>query len=143
MSEEDRLGAAIHEAGHAVVAWALGLPVGEIAIGIDGDDAAGRSEIGDSTHLPIVDRIAVCIAGVEAQELFECHTHDLAGMSDFGKVIEMIEDDISEEESRKLRDAGAARARSFLNVHREQVSRLAAALVESSRIDAHSFLSRL
>jgi ATP-dependent Zn protease len=140
MSEADRRGAAFHEAGHAVVAWALGLPVGEIEIGMDGDDAAGRCQIGDSTHLPIVDQLAICLAGIEAQHLFDCPTHELAGAGDFGKVIEMIEDGISEAESRRLRDAGYQRAHSLLNAHKEEVRALAALLVRDSKIDAHSIL---
>ena len=65
-----RRGVAVHEAGHAVVAWALGLPVGQIEIDPN-DELAGHSQIGDCTHLPIVDQIAVSIAGLEAQEMFE------------------------------------------------------------------------
>jgi hypothetical protein len=145
MSERDRAGAAFHEAGHAVVAWALGLSVGEIEIGIAGDDSAGRSEIGDSSHLPIEDRIAVCLAGLEAQDLFKCPTHDLAGASDFTKIIEMIEGEdeegkiLTEGESKTLQDAGAARARRLLIDHTEQVGRLVAALLKSKKINAGDF----
>jgi hypothetical protein len=81
MTEEDRRGAAIHEAGHAIVAFALGLAVEEIAIGISGDDSAGQSTIQESGHLPLTDQIALCLAGIEAQELFNSHTHELAAMS--------------------------------------------------------------
>jgi hypothetical protein len=49
----DRIGAAYHEAGHTIVAWALGLPVGDIAIAVGGDDAAGRSQIGVADQLAI------------------------------------------------------------------------------------------
>ena len=45
MKTNDKLrGAAFHEAGHVIVAKEFGLPVGEIAIGIDGDDAKGRTD---------------------------------------------------------------------------------------------------
>jgi hypothetical protein len=37
-------GAAIHEAGHAVVAWALGLEVRKMVIGIIGDVTAGEAD---------------------------------------------------------------------------------------------------
>ena len=141
MSEQERRGAAFHEAGHAVVAWALGLPIGEIVIGIDGDDAAGRAEVGTSDHLPIVDQIAICLAGREAQELFGTHSHDLANAGDYGKIVELIENGITEQESKALRDAGAARARYLLVSHKEQVSRLAAAVIKAGRIDAGTFLS--
>jgi hypothetical protein len=39
--DESRRGAAFHEAGHAVVAWALKLPVRRLVIGIDGDPSKG------------------------------------------------------------------------------------------------------
>src|SRR5262245_11759854 len=142
MANSDRFGAAVHEAGHAVVAWALGLVVGELAIGIKGDDTAGTSEIGDSGHLPLVDQIAICLAGLEAQEMFECPPHNLAGMSDLGKIVELIENGrISGDESRRLREAGATRARNLLSVNREQVVRLAEALVQTARIDARGFFA--
>src|SRR5256885_2180453 len=88
-ANQDRLGAAYHEAGHAVVAWALGLPVGRIAINDDGPPA-GTTEIGSTEHLPATDRLAVCLAGVEAQHLFACPTHEHAGFSDYAKVLDII-----------------------------------------------------
>ena len=93
MTIEERRGTAIHEAGHVVVAWALGLPVGSMQIGCHGDDTAGRSEIDESARqLSLIDRIALCIAGVQAQLLFGCKsTHQHAGASDFGKIIEMLD----------------------------------------------------
>jgi hypothetical protein len=48
MTIEERLSTAIHEAGHVIVGWTLGLPVGAIEIGIYGDDTAGKSEIADA-----------------------------------------------------------------------------------------------
>jgi ATP-dependent Zn protease len=60
-----RISTAYHEAGHAVVAWALGLPVAEVAIGKDGDDSAGRTNIeGTDDHLPLFDRVVVYLAGI-------------------------------------------------------------------------------
>jgi hypothetical protein len=53
MTIEDRRAAAYHEAGHIVVAWALGVVVGAAAIGINGDDAKGTSEIGSAKRLPM------------------------------------------------------------------------------------------
>ena len=44
MTIEDRRGAAYHEAGHIVVAWAFGVEVGAAAIGIKGDDAKGQQK---------------------------------------------------------------------------------------------------
>jgi ATP-dependent Zn protease len=72
--ERDRRGAAYHEAGHAVVAWALGLQIGEIEIAIGGDDAKGNAEIENDEGLPLIDRLAICVAGMEAQDLFSAPT---------------------------------------------------------------------
>ena len=60
-------GAAFHETGHAVVAWSLGLEVAHIVIGIGGDDSKGHANItSDQDHLPLIDRLAVRLAGIEA-----------------------------------------------------------------------------
>ena len=61
MKPDDELrGAAFHEAGHVIVAREFRLPVGEIAIGIDGDDAIGRAEIGSAHVLKRNERTAKC-----------------------------------------------------------------------------------
>ena len=39
-------------------------------IGIHGDDTAGKSEIADVGSLSIIDRIALCAAGLEAERMF-------------------------------------------------------------------------
>ena len=75
MTAEDRLGAAYHEAGHAIALWVFGLQVDSVAIGIAGDDAAGHTEImGSDEHLSEFDRIVISEAGLEAQEVFEAPT---------------------------------------------------------------------
>ena len=56
MTTEDRRGTAYHEAGHIVVARALGLKVGASAIGINGKDSVGKTDVEHhkSTRLPFV-----------------------------------------------------------------------------------------
>ncbi len=82
MTNKLRYSTAVHEAGHAVVMSALGLSVGEIEIGVDGDDTKGRTDLLCSDeHLPIIDRIAICVAGIDAQHIFECPTQELAGVN--------------------------------------------------------------
>jgi hypothetical protein len=51
--------------------------------------------------------------------MFECPSHDYAGASDFAKIIDLVEDDRSEEESKQIRDAGAVRANELLSQHRD------------------------
>lgn len=90
MSEEDgmRWSAAVHEAGHAVVAWALGLRV--LAISVN-DDGGGRSEIECAVRRPLCQQIAVAEAGMVAAELLATPTLPQAGMTDAVKVMELLE----------------------------------------------------
>jgi hypothetical protein len=83
-----RWSAAVHEAGHAIAAWGLGLSIGGLEI-FDADDA-GRSWIEDNAHLGIVDRPAVCAAGTEAVALLDAGAHYQAGYSDRGKIIGLL-----------------------------------------------------
>jgi len=76
--------AAYHEAGHVVVARFLGLTIREVEIEEDG---SGRANLSPAEHLPLVDQIALCVAGIEAQELFNCPMHDHAALGDYRKVL--------------------------------------------------------
>ena len=58
-------GMAYHEAGHAVVAWALGLPIGNVYVRKMGEGDGG-AQIACVYTLSFVDRIAVCLAGIQA-----------------------------------------------------------------------------
>ncbi|WP_157450555.1 hypothetical protein [Bradyrhizobium sp. ARR65] len=60
----------VHEAGHAVVTWSLGVPVG--ALWVNADDASGGAKIGSTTHLKVTEQIAVCWGGAVAQKVFNC-----------------------------------------------------------------------
>ena len=144
MTIEERRSTAIHEAGHVVVAWALGLPAGFMEIGCNGDDTAGRSEIDETAHrLSLVDRIALCIAGMQAQLLFGCEsTHLHAGSSDFGKIIEML-DDLSEGEADTVRFKGYDRAAELLVCRRPLIERIAERLTISGKLEQGEILALL
>ena len=64
-TRENLRDAAYHEAGHVVVARFLGLTVSEVEIEEDG---SGRADIGYAEHLPLVNQIAICVAGIEAKK---------------------------------------------------------------------------
>jgi ATP-dependent Zn protease len=134
MINPDQMGAAYHEAGHAVVAWALRMKVGRLAIAIGGDDAKGSADIAHDHDTPMIDRIAMCVAGVDAQALFEAPTHEYAGMGDFGKVYQLLEgfDEIA---GLDLRRAGYQKARELLTMHKDKVVLLAKALMDRGEID--------
>ena len=146
MTIEERRSTAIHEAGHVVVAWALDLPVGSMQIGCNGDDTAGRSEIDESARqLSLIDRIALCIAGMEAQLLFGCestHLHADAGSSDFGKIIEML-DDLTEGEADTIRSKGYDRAAELLVCRRPLIERIAERLAISGKLEQAEVLALL
>lgn len=134
-SERDQRGAAFHEAGHIVVAWSLGLAVGEAEIAIGGDDAKGTAEIQDAGHADLVDQLAVCAAGLEAQKLFDAPTHEGAGWGDYGKMVELMRD-LDEQEQLRMMHQGHGRASDLLSAHCAKVERLALALFDIKRLDA-------
>ncbi len=141
---EERRSTAIHEAGHVVVAWTLGLPVGTIEIGIDDDDTAGRSRIADTASLSLVDHIALCVAGAEAERLFGCTApNDQTVWSDYAK-IETILDGIPIEQADGLLFRGHDRASEILRGRRFLVERLVEHLTRNGRLEekeVHSLLS--
>jgi ATP-dependent Zn protease len=143
MAEKGQREAAYHEAGHAVVAWSLGLPVEAVRIGYSKEKGwYGGAEIGTAEHLSLSDQIAVCLAGVETEEVFQYESHENASFSDNWKVHELIEaNGISDEDQdRALRDEGGSRARTIIETHRSKVDRLVERLVESGSVDASEFL---
>ena len=124
-SDDLLLGAAFHEAGHVIVAMHFGLTVGEIEIS---DDGSSRSQIASPDSLPLVDQIALCVAGIEAQELFNCHTHELAAAADYGKVIGLL-NGLTDVEILQHRVAAYRRALEILEKRRAEVERLAHHLI--------------
>jgi hypothetical protein len=134
MTIEGRRGAAYHEAGHIVVAWALDLCVGSAEIGINGDDAKGEAKIADSSVLPLKDRIAICAAGFEAQSVFGAPTHPLAAAIDEAEIIELTAH-LDENARLAARDAGYQRAHELILAHKAKVDRIAKRLLANGQID--------
>ena len=135
MTGQDEYGAAVHEAGHVIVAWALGLKTRKMAVGIDGDDTAGAAEIEESSRLPLVDQIAICSAGADAQFMFDAPTHEVAAFSDMVKIANLVDDFAEDEGEEALRYAGYRRSKELLELHRAKVERLAQALAERAELD--------
>lgn len=143
MTIAERRSTAIHEAGHVVVAWTLGLPVGAMEIGLNGDDTAGKSEIDDAGLLSIVDRIALCAAGLEAQRVCGCEaTHLHAGWSDFAKMLEIL-DELPKAEADNIRLEGYDRAFQILDLRRSLIDRLAEPLAINGRLEGKDVQSLL
>lgn len=132
-------GTAFHEAGHAVVGWSLGLGVRAVHIG--DDDASGAAEIGYA-DLSLIEQIALCSAGIAAENAFECPVDELAGAQDREKIYELLKaNEISEEgQGAALRGEGYNCARECLGTHMSEVIRLAERLAQRGRVDASEFL---
>ena len=143
MTVEQRRSTAIHEAGHVVVAWTLGLPVGAMEIGLNGDDTAGKSEIADTASLSMIDRIALCAAGLQAERLFGCETmHERAGWSDAAKMVEIL-GDLPSEEADDIRFNGYDRAFQILDTQHSLIERLAEPLAIIGRLEERDVRSLL
>ena len=140
--EKDQRGAAFHEAGHIVVAWSLGLAVGGAEIAIGGDDAKGTAEIENAGHADLVDQLAICAAGLEAQKLFDAPTHEGAGWGDYGKMVELL-GDLEEQEQLRMVRRGHGRASALLSAHSAKVERLALALFDKKRLGADESAAHL
>src|SRR5262245_38362339 len=124
--------AAYHEAGHVVVARFLGLTIREVEIAEDG---SGRADISPAEHLPLVDQIAVCVAGIEAQELFNRPMHDHAARGDYRKVCGLLAG-LTETESYEYRQDGYLRALEILKARLPEIEALAQQLFNQRRIAA-------
>lgn len=98
MAQQDRHSTAVHEAGHAVVAWALKVKTIRMAIGVNGDGTAGEADVEASLHLSLIDRIAICSAGIDAQEMLAAPlSHHLCMTADMNAIEELLEDLLDDE----------------------------------------------
>jgi hypothetical protein len=59
----------------------------------------GAADTGSADQLPIVEQIAICLAGRAAEEIFDCLTHELAAFNDNVQIFHLLEaHGISEQE---------------------------------------------
>jgi ATP-dependent Zn protease len=136
-------GTAYHEAGHAVVAWALGLEVA--AIWVSDDDARGGTDPADPDQverLSLVEQIAVRYGGIAAEEVFGQPIQEMSGSGDREQVMYLLRAYcISEEngDAGGLRYQGFERARVLLEKHRTKVVAVAEHLVRHGRMEKDEF----
>ena len=131
-------GMAFHEAGHAVVAWALGLPVDDIYVRKIGEGDGG-AQIGCADALSFIDRLAVCFAGTQAASVFNAPQPEGMGDKDISMVMNLLSG-ICGTHGIVFREQGRARARDLLMEHRSNVTRLAERLVEVHHVDDAEFM---
>src|SRR5262249_47341622 len=72
--------------------------------------------------------------------VFQAPLHDLAGLWDLSMVIEIIGEERTEGQSRRLRRTASRRARELILRHATRVARLAARLTERGRVTPDEFL---
>ena len=120
----------------------MGLAVGRVEIAIDGDDAKGAADIQEATTLSLLDQLAICAAGLEAQEMFDAPTHEGAGWGDYGRMVELLTD-LNEDEQVTMLHKGHQRAFDLIEANRAKVERLAMALFEKKRLGADEVVSLL
>ena len=109
-----------------MVAQFLGLTVREVEIEEDG---SGRADIRYAEHLPLVDQVAICVAGIQAQELFNCPLHQHAALGDYLKVRELVAG-LTDAESYEYRQAGYLRALQILKSRLLEIEERADQLVK-------------
>jgi len=119
------VGAAYHEAGHALVALHYGLEVGQIVVRENGD---GGTDISRIEHLPLLDRVAVCMGGGAAQQHFQAPATDHAMMADYVMVYNLTLE-MTDEERETAIEKAFVRARSIIAQNADEVARLAKILI--------------
>ncbi len=132
-------GMAFHEAGHAVVAWALNVAVGDIHVRKVGEGDGG-TQIGCADALPFIDRLALCFAGIQAETVFDVPQPPGMGDGDICVVLNLLKG-LPDRHGKVLRDKGRDRARDLLLEHRDRVIRLAERLNDVHQVGGAEFLS--
>lgn len=131
MSSKTKWSTAVHEVGHALVASYLGAKVRRIKVGINGDDWSGKTYIDPSSnnHLSLIDQLAICIAGLEAQELLKCDMpppEAVGAAGDYGKVQTLFDDhDIAEAKRSELCAVTRRKVREILVSQLDRLKELA------------------
>jgi hypothetical protein len=125
-----------HEAGHAVVAYSLGLSVDAARVRMD-DASGGTDNCCCSALLPFIDQLAVVLAGAESEVLFKKPSHRWASAKDHAKIIRLLTG-ISEEQGDILRAAGRKRAQELLTTYEHAAVRVAERLIGGMALEAGS-----
>lgn len=116
---------AVHEAGHAVVARALGAHV--VFVEIDLITGSGRSH--SQNFVEQVNNLAVCVAGCRAEHAFGARSPRGAKISDFRNMRKLLSV-LPQTERRAARAEGYRIADAMLRDHADKVQRLADEIME-------------
>jgi ATP-dependent Zn protease len=132
MTDDGLRGVAYHEAGHAVVALALDLRVTRVE-NFHANNS-GETDAENADHLPIADRIAIFVAGIQANKMFKVPIH---GRAAFSRPILCSRTDFryGQTAGDVLCDKGHQRARDLLKAHAHSVHDIAERLLTYRKID--------
>ncbi len=142
----ERRRAAFHEAGHVVVAWALGLEVKWARLLPETEDAAGEVNRQAGDHLPPEDQIAVLMGGFWGAEMSGVPQINPAEFQrDEVQTLNVMlrtypEGDVAQEE---LRARGIAKAQELAMLHEESIILIAEELERRGEILASEIASLL
>jgi hypothetical protein len=127
--ESDLFTTAAHEAGRAIVARTLGLRVTFLELAADG---SGKSSIELVEQVPVLDQIAICIAGIQGVKLLGAKEGRQAE-NDL-KIYELLKAH-PEMDREHLLSEGCHRAAQILRDQRPALHRVAARLWRKRYVD--------
>jgi hypothetical protein len=135
---------ALHEAGHAVLAWSFGVaPGADLYLDLEKESGGAPFVLSSVAHLKPVEQIAVALAGFEAEQTFKPPGKKRRAADDFhDKVPTILRNNgasLDEPQGKALRKNGRARAKRRLLKHDRKVRAVARHLVEHHRVSPALF----
>ena len=138
---DDMKRTALHEAGHAVIAWSF-LVIVE-CIHLDLDNRSGHTRVATMDHLQAFEQIAECVGGLEAEKMFKPPHSEARAFWDLHHNLPPIlrAHGTSEEEpaGQELRNQGDICARERLGKRESKVRAVAEHLVKHHYMDRVTF----
>ena len=134
---DDNERTALHEAGHAVVAWSLGVTIERIYLDLENKSGGVDVPPASAAHLKLVEQIANCFAGFEAEQAFKPPGRKAKALLDCGDIRKILRDNGTPEETsegQELRERGRACAAARLREHETKVRRVADHLAQHHHI---------
>lgn len=138
---DDKERAALHEAGHAVVAWSFGVTVECIYLDLEKESGGVNVPPTSDAHLKPVERIATRYAGCESEEAFKPPANWNRGKDDRFRIGQILDEHTPGEtrERQDLREKGCACAKARLHEHEAKVRLVGDHLVQHHYIDRVEF----
>jgi ATP-dependent Zn protease len=144
-SKAEMIDTAYHEAGHAVIALELSLPVGGASI--RNHKRGGGTTWIDHSEAHLLDRTTVRFAGIAAEEHHLGHCTDLTmhgATGDFTRIQhDFVENRLKDSEARVVWKQCATRASHLVEKNWEAIDRVAKLLYQRKRLTPHQILDAM